>query len=114
MNKLWFLVLKGFERSITKAQTESLLSEAFLSFLAFLQDNVDYHVTFENQLRKLKGHSDKTLFVYIGFSLRLLIHVVKGLWAYSSLSLTYIFFSTKELLQTSLVHQEKNYYVEND
>ena len=85
-----------------------------LMHLRFLLSTLDYHVTFENQLCKLKvKYSYRTLFVYIGFSLRLLIHVVKGLWAYSSLSLTYLLFCTEELLQTSLVHLEKYSHEEN-
>ena len=85
----WLIVSKAFEISINKTQTESPFVKAFSSFLIFLQDNVDSHLTFKNQLCNLiVSQSYRTLFVYIGFSQRFLIHAIKDLWAYSSLSLT--------------------------
>ena len=79
----------------------------FFNFLISLQRNVDLNVTFENHLFNLKiPHPCKTIFVYIGFSQRLLIHAVRDLWAYSFLSLVYLLFCTKKLLQNDLLHVE--------
>ena len=80
----------------TGYRQNDLYLKCFSSFLAFLQD---FYVTFEKQLCNLKvNHSYKTLYVYIGFSRKLLMHVVKGLCVYSHFSLANLGFCTKELL----------------
>ena len=50
----------------------------------------------------------------MAFPRRLLIHVVRSLRAYNSLSLTDLMFCTNESLQTALLHLEKHSHEDND
>ena len=108
------LLLKDFGEFINKTQTRLPELQYFSSFLSFLQGSVDLHVTFESQLYNLKiSHSFKT-FIFIGFSQRRLIYVVRGSWAYSSLSLADLVSNMNELVQTALVYLEMRSHKEDN
>ena len=105
------LLKKDFGEFINKTQTRLPELQYFSSFLSFLQGSV---VTFESQLYNLKiSHSFKT-FIFIGFSQRRLIYVVRGSWAYSSLSLADLVSNMNELVQTALVYLEMRSHKEDN
>ena len=105
------LLKKDFGEFINKTQTRLPELQYFSSFLSFLQGSV---VTFESQLYNLKiSHSFKT-FIFIGFSQRRLIYVVRGSWAYSSLSLADLVSNMNELVQTALVCLEMRSHKEDN
>ena len=103
-----------FERSINKAQAKSPLAKAFFSsFLAFSQYNVNFHVTFKSHFfNQNVSHSYKTLFVHVRFSQRLLIHLVRDIWASSFLFSTSLTFF--KLFQVAFLHLKNYSHEEND